>query len=334
VAPARSLGARPVGPTAEQVADWRHLFTDPGPWRRLIAEILLRHGLGRLVSAEVDVPGSNAVFVVNHSLIVKIAWPHFLEDFPREIEALRLARRCPELTVPEVLAHGVIEGELPWHYMVLERLPGRPLVLVRDQVPRADLLALAQALGRGIDALHAMPRPSAGPLAFPPDHWLELLRRQTADAPRRHALGAECGRHLVAQMPALLAEVADELLCTQPQVPLHCDLTADHLLVERRGGRWTLSGLIDFGDADVGHADYEWIALHLDAFACEAELMRRFLEAYGYDGLDDRFARRMTAYSLLHRFADLGPWIGRLGGPEVVGSLDELCALVWGPVVA
>ena len=69
-----------------------------------------------------------------------------------------------------------------------------------------------------------------------------------------------------------------------PHVFLHADLTADHILLTRRDdGSWFVSGIIDFGDARIGHPFYDFIAVIADYTLGEPELSHQLLEAYGME---------------------------------------------------
>jgi len=328
----RPLSSVPA-PDAQAVADWKHLYTDARAWTPLLAEILRRERLGTLDSVEVGVPGSNAVFIVNGRLVVKIQWPHYLDDLPRELEAHRLLEPHREVRAPRVLAAGAVESELTWHYLIQERLPGRSLGEVRGHLPRRDLDTIASALGEMIAVLHALPVPTAGPLTGDCEQWFGFLQAQVERAAQHHAPSLTQAPHLLSELPSYLAGAMPLAPPDFRLAVLHCDLTADHVLVAEREGGWRVTGLIDFGDVMAGHADYEWIALHLDCFAADAALTQRFLRSYGYGALDEAFPRRLTAYSFLHRFGDAGFVLGAVGGPRAVGSLAGLERRLWGPVL-
>jgi len=321
-----------LGPSAAAVENWRDLFTDADAWRPLVAEILRRHGMSLSSCSRAAVPGSNAVTLVNDDLVVKVFWPRF-DDYEAELQVHCLLASCPAILAPRIHAHGSVEDELTWRYMVFERLPGLSLSQVRERVPHDDMLSIATTLAEWVRLLHGLTPPDTGPLRADLEGWRGFIDGQIRTAMERHAEDLR-------SMPHLLAELPDYIAAAEPMVPhgfrpsvLHCDLTADHLLVEEVDGHWRLTGLIDFGDAATGHIDYEWIALHLDAFDCDTALTQRFLCAYGYEP-DDAFAHRMTAYCFLHRFGVMGAAISRLAGARAIGSLRELEQRLFGTVVA
>ena len=320
-----------IGPTPEQVENWSAMFTVPDVWAPLVAEVMHREGLGSLESLEAGLPGSNAVFIVNGSLVVKLFWPRFEEDQAREVEAHRLVAERPGIPAPRVLTAGRIEDDLTWRYIVSERLPGLSLGEVRDQVPRADMLRIAAEFGDIARAIHTIPVPEPpSPLARGRDQWDEWVHQAVITAPARHATDLASVPRMRDELPGFLASV--ELTASGNALRvLHCDLTADHLLIEEREGRWRIAGLIDWGDAEVGRVDYEWVALHPDCFARDHDLTREFFRAYGCP-LDGEAARRATAYCFLHRFATMG-WVlaaANGAGPDV--GIDDLVERLWGPV--
>ena len=320
----------PSYPVVETPQQWGAIFTQPEIWRPMIREIWRRHGLGIVERIEPGFAGSNAVFIVNEKRVVKIFAPFWAQDAPRELEAYLLLAERPKLPVPRVVVHGVIEAAQRWPYMVLTRLPGARLGEVWPRVSASDRLIITRHLAEMIRILHATPVDRITTMDARRGAWIAFIRRQMAGAVAYHRRQGSLPEHLLAQLP-------DYLAGAQPLFPedfqprlLHCDLTRDHLLLTERDGRWRISGLIDFGDVQVGHIDYEWVALHLDLYDADRTWTRTFLRAYGEAWpVDERFSRRMMAYALLHRFSDMRPFVQRLGGPERVRSLEEMERALW-----
>ncbi len=320
----------PSYPVVETLTQWRPIFTRPEVWRPMIEEIWRQHGLGLVEQVVPGFAGSNAVFIVNEELVAKIFAPFWAQDAPRELEAYLILADYPELPVPRVIAHGTIEAEQHWPYMVLTRLPGVRLGDVWPSVSPADRLAITCHLAEIVRTLHAVPTDRITAMDIRREAWVEFIRQQIAGAVAYHRRHNSLPEHLLAQLP-------DYLASAQPLFPpdfqptlINCDLTRDHLLLVEQDGHWRIGGLIDFGDVRVGHIDYEWVALHLDLYDADCAQTRAFLRAYGWEQVvDERFSRRMMAYSLLHLFSDMRPFVERLGGPERVRSLEEMEAALW-----
>src|SRR5262249_39703883 len=97
----------------------------------------------------------------------------------------------------------------------------------------------------------------------------------------------------------VLADIASCLDAAAPLVPdarrppAHATIPADQLLVERRLGRYHLSGLIDFGDAMVMHPLYEIVTPVFLVVGPDRPALEGFFEAAG-ERLDEAASRRLV----------------------------------------
>jgi hygromycin-B 7''-O-kinase len=230
---------------------------------------------------------------------------------------------------PRLVAGGVIEAGQEWPYFLMECRPGARIADVWSEVPPGDRERIAEQLGRMTRTLHEFP---VERLSWPDasaQAWREFVARQVAGCVHHHRQKGSLPVHLLEQLPGYLASVGP--LCPPDFHPrlLNCDITEDHVLLSPVRGRWEITGWIDFGDAQIGDPEYEWVAVGLGALAAEADLMRRFLAAYGWEPPGEAFNRRMLAWTLLHRFSDLRAYVEQLGGPDQVHSLESLQRLLW-----
>ena len=111
---------------------------------------------------------------------------------------------------------------------------------------------------------------------------------------------------------------------------LSADVTDEHILVSERGGRWELTGFIDFGDAMLGHPHYEFVAPGCCITRGSPELQQAMLLAYGYseDQLDATLARQLMAYTLIHRFLNLSDLLALFGSQRPT-DFDALRKALW-----
>lgn len=93
-------------------------------------------------------------------------------------------------------------------------------------------------------------------------------------------------------------------------VLLSADLTEEHVLLAERKGRWRVTGLIDFGDAVMGHPHYDFIAVLAFFTFGRPVRSRALVEAYGLE-LTPALADRLTTYCLLHGFGTIGDFLSR-----------------------
>ena len=113
-------------------------------------------------------------------------------------------------------------------------------------------------------------------------------------------------------------------------VLLNADVTDEHILVSERGGRWELTGFIDFGDAMLGHPFYDFVAPGCCITHGSPRLQRAMLLAYGFseDQLDATLAAQLMAYTLVHRFANI-PHLVKLLDSQQPTSLQDLKRGLW-----
>ncbi len=271
-------------------ASWRRLLTRTAPWRGVVRAVIRRHGLppGRILRTTI---GTCATFEVRPAgggpYIVKVFPPMVAGDADREFAALSWLAGALPVRVPRVLAGGYLFYRLDWPYLVLERLPGRPWREVRKLASPRDRARMARKLGSALAALHRArpPKASFGPWGRFVRRRLEALRRDP-DLARFTPLAAPLGR-----LPG--------------RILLHADATADHVMMERRGGRWLMTGLIDFADARLGHPVYELPAVWLDALDRDRRLLEEFLAGYGNGrrGRESAWREHAAGACLLHEFA-------------------------------
>lgn len=323
----------PTFPKTGTLADWARLFTSVDVWRPAVEEICLRHGLGPADDIATGYPGSNAVFMVGGRLVVKIAWPFGRTGFYREVEILgRLEPYRATLRTPHLLAQGILESEPSWPYCVMEHVRGVRLGDVWPEISQAERLALAEELGQWVRALHAVAlTPPLETIDASRPAWEQWLAERTSACGAELAARGGLSLHLLEQLPGYLERALPLYPADLSPVLLNGDVTEDHVLLARDDGSWHICSYIDFDDALAGHAEWEFTTIHLGIFGCENELMRAFLQAYGWDGWQaERFSQRMMAYSLLHPWFDFSVWIEKLGGAERVASLEQLAAALWG----
>ena len=323
-------------PAFTSTREYGQQFTDTTFWRPYVEEVCRRHGLAPCERVSVGLPGTQPVFLVDGRWVVKFFGDLFggEEAFALERDVFTLAARTPALDVPRMLAEGRLfdTGEAwRWPYLVSALLPGQQLVAVYDQVPADDRAALATYTARQLHALHHLPLGETGALRRDWAPFAGWIARQHTTCAERHHTAQILPGHLVAQIPAYLPPVAELLDTASPPRLLHCDLNADHLLVELRNGRWAPTGIIDFGDAKVGDVLYELVALHIGMFRYDTRLLAHFLRDYGVDdGMRRDFVRRAMSYTLLHEFDVLHNLFDQLPELRAAPTLGVLAERIWG----
>lgn len=307
--------AEPGLPPVADLAGLESLCATPARWRAPVAELARKLGLPTAPLAFLG--GGNLVVAAGPGHVLKLTPPIFRREVKAEAAALALLADVPGLPVPELVATGEWSG---WHFVAMTRLAGESLAACRGRQSPAELASLAGEIGMALRCLHAQPPPATGPLA---SDWAAYLERESlacVERQRRH--GVDPG--LVADMPRFLRAAA--LAPPAATVLLHADLTAENVLVSDAGGRWRVSGLIDFGDAMRGDALFDLVTPALMIACGDARLLAALFDGYGLPRAERSPAlrRRLAALALLHRFNDLRRYAG--WSARAPRNMDELAA--------
>lgn len=292
-------------PAITSKAEYRALYMDNAAWLPAMEAICKRHGLDASKLRR-EPPGTHIVFRVE-SYILKLFCTLWGEDFGAE----RAVLRCLQgLQTPQLVAEGELEG---WPYLVMTAVPGRPVNEVWDGLSMAEKRSILACVGAFMRALHAQ-----APVPELETDWTQFLAERVKHWEEHHQPG-EGWREWIRERVCAFVE--------PPFAPvlLNADITDEHVLVEHRDGRWRFCGVIDFGDAMMGHPHYEFVAPLMTCAIGEPMLSRALVESYGMD-LTPALADRLTTYCLLHKFARLSDILARCS----VSSGPELHRAMWG----
>ena len=309
-------------PDVRTEEDYRLIYRDADVWLPAMRVICQRHGLDA-TQLEFAPPGTHVVFQVRPDRYIKLFAPPWRKDFIPERLVLRRLPEQFDLPIPRLVAEGTLED---WPYLIVTAVEGIPL---REVWRLMDLPArerIAVSCGELMAALHSVP--TAGFEAIAVD-WPAFVECQIQDC---IALLARSG--LDRQWIHSVLEFLDGLPpLFEPgfrPVLLSADVTDEHILVGQPGGRWELTGFVDFGDAMLGHPYYEFAAPGICITRSSPILQRAMLLAYGYSGhqLDGTLARQLMAYILLHRCVNV-PDILALFGSQRPASFEDLQQGLW-----
>lgn len=270
--------------------------TDYAPALQVIVQ---RHGLGDVGPR--FAAGSRPVFSVGDA-VVKLYPAGDRDAFDNEVRVLEaVATRLP-LATPEVQHTGTLDS---WSYLVMSRVPGRPLREGHEGHPPDA--RLFRELGRATAALHRLEVDRTVGLARPDwPAWVETRRVACAAWHEgRGATDAWCAR-----IDPYLARWVPTLGCGDRSL-LHTEIMREHVFVQPQEGGLTLSGLIDFEPSWVGPVGYEFASVGLFTSEGEPGLFGAFLDGYGFSGDRERLAHQTMAWALLHRYAHLRWWLSR-----------------------
>ena len=292
-------------PAISSEDDYTKVYADTSVWLPAMKVISARHGLAVSELRRATL-GTNVVFRTE-TRIIKLFSHLWYDDFTCESSALNHVQGLP---VPQLVAMGELEG---WPYLVMTIVPGLPALEVWGRLDRPVQTSIIEELGRLLRQLHGHP-----PIAALATDWSSFLRDRITQAEVHHRAG-EPWRSWIRMRLAGFEEPSFE------PVLLNADITEDHVLLSEQGGRWGISGLIDFGDAKMGHAYYDFVApLAFYTFG-QPWLARTLVESYGLR-LTGEVAERLTTYCLLHEFGRVGDFLSRCP----VSDGDGFHRALWG----
>ncbi len=311
-------------PSIASIAEYRLVVREAGVWLSAMRAIQQRHGLsGRLKMCP---PASNVVFGVGADLIIKLYPSLWRED---EIpDRLLMEHLDGKLAVPtpRLVASGEIDG---WPYLVMTRLEGQMLGQVWRRVPPVDQRAIVEQLGALMAQLHAAPLAGLGALAVDWDAFMADRRAECIEKQRGFGMTEPWLDDLAAFIAALPPLHPPAPRC----VLMSADITADHVMLAERGGRWRAVGFFDFGDAMIGHHLYEFAAPAAFITRGNPALLKALFESYGTPSaeIDEGLSRRLAGYVVLHRFSNIPALAQRTERsaplPDLAAFLGETCAL-------
>ena len=328
-------------------------FMDLAIWEPFVQRMAAEHGFN-CVNIRPGLPGTYPTFItelgtsgkdsMHDSIVVKFFGPLFDGATAHQTESVigRFLEDQPiSIRSPKILAEGRLSPA--WTFLVFEYIPGVSLGQVRDDVSRATMQIIARQMGEFMREFHKttgakerlLPTVKAG------SGWGDFtafLKAQRQNCLYNHTQWDDLPSHLLEQIPGFIPQVEELLDYSSPSHLIHADLTADHLIgrimpdqsgsLQIPGGNWGGLAIIDWGDCRVGNILYELVALHMDLFQADKQLLRTCLEAYGLPAFyQHNFAHKALAMVLLHQF----PMPRRIYTPhQHIKSLDELAERIFG----
>jgi hygromycin-B 7''-O-kinase len=311
-------------------------------WEPYVRQVCAQNGFG-CSHINPGVPGSFPTFIVEindgqgahpgRAIVVK-----FFGPLLNGADAFRIERDLGEwleqhtlsIPSPRILVEGQLDPE--WKYLIFEYVPGVSIGQVRDQLSRDDWTSIAHQMGEYMHCLHSLSIELAHqpPWLIQPssDRYINFLEQQQLNCPFNHQSWKDLPDHLLGQIEGFILPLNALIDYAEPAYLIHADLTADHLLGRMVNNHWHTLAIIDWGDAMLGNILYELVAVHLDIFQSDKDLLRICLDAYDLpEFYRQDFPRKALSMVLLHQF----PMPPRVYAPFLdLCSLDELAECLFG----
>jgi hygromycin-B 7''-O-kinase len=292
-------------PSIPDLAAWRALRRDLAAQRPAFEAIAARHGLAATELSPFD-KGTHLVWATERS-VIKLFVPLWNEDASFETTLLELVSGTG-LPVPQLEAQSELEG---WRYVVMSRVSGENLGVAWRDLDDGARSRLAAHLGETMAALATLPGEKLEARAITQEALIaERLVRILPD--QRERGGDEA---LEVELRQFLAEMAP--LVSGESVVLHADLTDDNVLVT--GDR--ITGVIDFADAFVGPATYEFAAPACFVTRGSPEHRDAMIRGRGFDPKPE-LIRTIRAWAILHRYGHVARMMQAAGVTTLPAFLD------------
>lgn len=300
-------------PDAPDEAAYDAFRRDEAALRPGLDAIVARHGLKG--EPERFSAGSLPVWGVG-SRVVKVFPPYDRAHWETEARTLAFLDGRLSLRSPSLEAVGEVDG---WGYVVMERLPGRPLDGLWGDLPPEVRRDLARGVGAGMAELHALPPDGL------PDDWDAFVAAQVAG----------CGdRQRTRRLAEPWAAQVDGFLARHPPLSagralLHTEIMPAHLLAEERDGAWRLTGWIDFEPSTVGDPEYDMASVGVFVAAGDPDVLAAVRSAWGRPSDPETPLQTMT-WALLHRYSRLAWYLDLLPARPGVTTLEDLATQWFG----
>jgi hypothetical protein len=280
--------------------NWGDLMTDVHLWQPVIRDICSAIDLDPGTVLSPGYPGSCAVFVVDKKAVIKIFPSLFAGDFAIELAAYECLHGEVE-AIPSLLASGIYCDRIEWPFLVLKFSQGEPIRTLHVGLAVAEKRLIANQVGQVLRRVHQTTVERQEP--FSP--WPDFLHQRFPECLREIGETMLLPEALLSEIELFLTQMMPELE-QEPAVLVNADLTDDHVLLIREDGRWRLSVIIDWADAEIAPSTYEWIAAWFGFCRMDAAMFQALIAAYSPEQqFDELFCRKLLAMTFLHRFGSL-----------------------------
>jgi hygromycin-B 7''-O-kinase len=243
--------------------------------------------------------GSNALFALGDSVIIKLVPPNWRRQGDKELLVTPMLEDRLSLTTPRLIGGGEIDN---WVFVISTRLSGTPLADIWLALPREQKRSIMVQTGEVLREFRAVPFAEDIAIRVNWPSYIDGLISSCVARHQRRNMPAD----LVSQVLPYIESAGDFTAPGEARF-IHMDFHPWNLMAKEVGGQWRLDGLLDFGDAIVGHSDrFELLTPMMFMAQGDPVLAKTLLQSYGMNEVDaPTLQRQLTATMLIRPDSDV-----------------------------
>jgi len=180
---------------------------------------------------------------------------------------------------------------------------------------KSQRLKLANYVGKVLKYFHSLPipqHPCSKKLRNPFEWFNGSLKTEYTQFKEKQLELKSFDEETISRILEYLPKEISTLYHGREPKFIHSDITVENLIGSvNNNGIWEPKTVIDFSDSRFGDPVYELVAIHVDIFKCDKELLYELMVSYGLDywAKIQNFSYKAMCYTLLcEQPAIMGVW--------------------------
>ncbi len=308
---------------------WGKIFTDTKIWTPIIKEICEKEGI-QFIDIRSGFPGTNAVFILDNTYVIKIYPKRCHSDYEHELEIQGILQENSNIIIPRILYNGVFMDRVKWPYIIMEYIQGEAIRDVRDKIARQNKIEIYSQLGKMVKEIHDTSFDSMSNMNISDESYKSFINHRIKDCVKENIKKEVLSEKVIDQIPDFINSV-DITPQNFTKVLVNGDLTEDHLLLKKCNGRWEIAALIDLADGKIAQREYDWIALWFSLLNSDVEGMKAFMYSYNSSiNINEEFRNKAMVFTFLHQFgAEIIENELKNEEKSKIESIEQLKDLLW-----
>jgi len=202
-----------------------------------------------------------------------------------------------------------------WPYSIQHFIPGVAVEKCLSELDKSQRIKIAHYVGKVLKYFHSLPiseHPSISKMRDPWEWFYGSLSYEYSHFRERQVEFKTFDEETITRILEYLPKEISFLYLDREPKFIHSDITVENLIGSvNPDGIFEPKTVIDFSDSRCGDPVYELVAIHVDIFKCDKELLYELMVSYGleYWAKINNFSYKAMCYTLLcEQPAILGVW--------------------------